>query len=499
MRNRGVAIGAAVVVGAGIVWFAGHGRAQKPAAPAETARNAVTLTVYKDDFGMVQESRPVQLVLGGNKLHISDVSKLLDPQSVLLGWQEKNAAQIGAHAYDLGVANNEGLLKRYLGKEIEVVRYGQDGHEAERQKGTLMVNSGGNVVMQEDGKFIINPQGTIIAPVTPDIIPIPQLTVQADSPAAQAVNLDVAYLTRGLSWSADYVATLAPDADTLSLECWATVTNRTGADYPNAKVTLIAGSPNRAVQTRSAAGSLDASGDYGSENKRRMMRDYAPALPEKSAFGAQASMGEFHAYPVKSATTVVQEQMNRLLMLSGASVAITRDYNFRAEALSGYDDYDYGWGRPNQPTRGSVAIGLTFRNREKDGLGQPLPQGAIRVYEPDASGTLRYAGAASIADTPRDQPVYLTLGSAFDVFTESKLVKKQRVSKHIFRKTMELTLRNEKNAPIDLRVAQGFGGRWKIVSESNPHSKPDANNAQWKIRLPAHSAVPLRYTVDFSI
>ena len=251
MKNRGAVIGAAGIVSAGIIWSAAHGRAQKPAAgPTETVRNSVILTVYKDDFGMAQETRPVQLTAGSNKLRITDVSKMLDPQSVLLGWQDKNsAAQIVAHAYDLGVASGDGLLKRYLGKEIEVVRYGQDGHEAEREKGTLMINSGENVTLERDGKFIVNPQGTIVAPVTADIIPIPQLSVQADSPNAQAANLSVTYLTRGLSWSADYVATLAPNTDTLSLECWATVTNRTGADYPNAKVTLVAGSPNRAVET----------------------------------------------------------------------------------------------------------------------------------------------------------------------------------------------------------------------------------------------------------
>ena len=501
MNNRGAAIGAAVIVSAGIVWAAAHGRAQKPAAsPTETVRNSVILTVYKDDFGMAQETRPVQLAAGSNKLRITDVSKMLDPQSVLLGWQDKSsAAQIVAHAYDLGVASGDGLLKRYLGKEIEVVRYGQDGHEAERQKGTLMINSGDNVTLENDGKFIVNPQGTIVAPVTADIIPIPQLSVQADSPNAQAANLSVTYLTRGLSWSADYVATLAPDTDTLSLECWATVTNRTGADYPNAKVTLVAGSPNRAVQA--APSGSDGAGHSVSAGRAEMRQEVAlkPSAPRAPAFAAPENIGEYHEYPVKSATTVVQEQMNRLLMLSSANVSIVRDYNARAPELSGYDYSDYGWGSPKQPVHGSVAVAITFHNREKDGLGQPLPQGAIRIYEPDFSGTLRYSGAASIADTPRDQPVYMTLGNAFDVFTESKVVKKQRMSKHVYRKEIELTLHNEKAAPVYLRVVQGLSGRWKIVSESSKHSKPVADSAQWKIHLPARSATPLRYTIDFAI
>src|SRR5207248_2625699 len=95
--------------------------------------------------------------------------------------------------------------------------------------------------------FYVQPAGTLVAPANGDIVTIPQLSVQAESPAAQAANLEVAYLTRGLSWSADYVATLSPTGSSLGLECWATVTNRTGTDYPNARVSLMAGMPNRAA------------------------------------------------------------------------------------------------------------------------------------------------------------------------------------------------------------------------------------------------------------
>ena len=126
-------------------------------------QSARQLTVYKQDFGMVHEQRPSQLSSGDNRLQILEVSKQLDPQSVLLGWTG-GQAEITAHSYDLGVANGEGLLKRYLGKPVEVVRYGNDGHEAERQKGRLMVEAGGDIVLQDEGKFYVHPSGTIVAP-----------------------------------------------------------------------------------------------------------------------------------------------------------------------------------------------------------------------------------------------------------------------------------------------------------------------------------------------
>src|SRR5207248_11059739 len=65
------------------------------------------------------ELRRMELVQGSNRLRVVDVSKQLDPHSVLLRWQGEGAGmpQLVAHSYDLGVASGEGLLKRYLGRE----------------------------------------------------------------------------------------------------------------------------------------------------------------------------------------------------------------------------------------------------------------------------------------------------------------------------------------------------------------------------------------------
>src|SRR6266849_6266303 len=138
--------------------------AAAPAVP-RTARQSLELTVYAQDFGMVREVRPMQLARGSNRLRVPEVSKALDPHSVLLRWQgdAPNLPQLVAHSYDLGVENSEGLLKRYLGKEVELIRYGQNGHEADRQQGTLMVEGNGETVVQTDGRFYVQPNGTLVA------------------------------------------------------------------------------------------------------------------------------------------------------------------------------------------------------------------------------------------------------------------------------------------------------------------------------------------------
>jgi len=139
---------------------------------------------------------------------------------------------------------------------------------------------------------------------------------------------------------------------------------------------------------------------------------------------------------------------------------------------------------------------MSFKNREVDGLGQPLPHGALRIYEPDSHGTLRYGGASSIQDTPKDEKIDLTLASSFDLFSEQRVVSRKQIDKRTVRKEIELTLHNDKAAPVDIRVVQGFSGGWKIVQESRKHVNLNAYETQWTVPLPAESKTKLTYSVD---
>ncbi len=494
-----IGIGALLAGGAWLTW---HSRPTAAKAADNTPpRKTLELTVYAQDFGMVREQRAVSLDAGTNRLHVPDVSRSLDPQSVLLGWgKETNGVlpHIVAHTYDLGVTDSAALLKNYLGQEVEVVTYGDNGHPAETLTGRVAMQQGDQIVLEHEGKLYVQPHGTVVLPVKPDVVTIPQLSVQADSPQKQSADLEVTYLTRGLSWSTDYVATLEADADTLGLEGWATVNNQTGIDYPNAKVSLIAGTPNRAAVP-------------AYQRKRRMDYELAKQAPasfsDGSSFGGmggRAKMpiaapevaGEFYAYPITSPTTIKQNQMNRVLMLQSGKVGIKRDYSTRPPMLSAWDYY--GWGNTQQTQRGTVQAAFSFVNRDADGLGKPLPSGALRVYERDNAGSLRYAGAAGIRNTPKDDKINVTLSNAFDLTTEWKMVKSQKLDKKHVRKVAEIVLHNEKKREVTIRVVQTLNGQWKLVSTSEKYVKTDSQTVQFSVAVPAGGKTTLSMTAEFT-
>ncbi len=497
MKNRPLVAGCAAAVLLGVLWYASKSTTQAvPKSIIATERKELNLTIYHDDFGMVREVRPNSLQQGENHLYLRDVSNQLDPQSILLRWlgNDSQTPQTTSHAYDLGVKTGESLLHRYMGKEVEVVRYNQSGYPSDTQKGTLMAGENGSFVLQSGDKFYVQPQGTMVVPTLPDVIPMPQVSLQATSNASQSANLEFSYLTRGLSWSTDYTGTLSPDSDTMNLECWATVLNKTGTNYPNAKVTLVAGSPNRATV---AGGKMEMK----VMREEMMMQRQMPAArdtndAEKGRFANPQALGDLHSYAVKTPTTVVQEQMNRLLMLGSKMVKVLRDYNTRFPSLQSY----YGmWGGEPANHKCSVAVGLTFYNTENNALGEPLPEGAIRLYEPDKEGIAQFIGAGNIGDTPKDEKVYLTLSSSFDVFADWKLVKNQKIDKKTVQKFVEVTLHNQKAHSVAFRAIQGYSGYWKILQESEKSVRLNAYESQWTVTVPGNSTTVLRYTVEMKM
>ncbi len=462
-------------------------QAQTPIAPADPTRGPIELTVYAGDFAMVRETRKVDLQAGRVRVGLLGVSKQLDQNSVLFDWPQTKDAKVVSSTYDLGMSSSGRLLERFLGQEVELVYHGQDGKEGQRTKGILEVSEPGNVVIKADGKYIVNPDATIEAPTTTGIVTIPQLSAEVESKAGGSTDLAMSYMTGGLSWSADYTVTLAPDTDTLGLECWATVTNKTGTDYPEAKISFVAGSPNRVLNESQDQARKSPTTSFFASGKVARMQD----MEMNGAFEVPRAMGEMYAYPYKSTATIRQDQMNRVRMMGSEEVKVKRVYSIALPSVS----REYAEFNANPDQRITATMGINFSNAKASGLGLPLPAGAIRVYEPDSTGAVRYVGAAGIGDTPKDAKVSLELTNVFDIYARARQVSAQRIDKKHTSRTVEVILSNEKAKATEVRLVEPFGSNWKITSESDKSVKLNASTNQWTLTVPAGTEKKLRYTV----
>lgn len=445
-------------------------------------RDSVELTVYSEDFAMVKEQRPFDVKSGPNVLRVAGVSKSLDPSSILFNCGEGSGTpQVVASTYDLGISDPKSLLRRYVGQQVEVVRYGQDGKAGDKDQGTLEIASDGGIALHAGDKYLIDAQGTVVAPAKSDIVTIPQLAVTVDSPSAQAAKLDVTYVTSGLSWRADYVGTLSPTDDNLNLECWATVTNATGANFPNAKVTLVAGSPNRAVRHRAQV-----------QSREWAKEDITLGAPtaDIGGYASPTEVGELYEYPAKEHSTIAEGRMNRVKLLGASSVKARRDYSIRLPQLG---SYFYGPAEAHL----SSQLAITFVNDGSGGLGIPLPAGAIRMYEPDASGGSRYVGAADIANTAKDGHIAVTISNVFNVSARYRVVSTTRPDKHRTVQTVEVTIDNQKSRDVDVRLVQDFSQGWSIGEGVDSGKRLSSLTNQWTIHAPSGKSTILRYKVAF--
>src|SRR6185503_542196 len=106
----------------------------------------------------------------------------------------------------------------------------------------------GMVIKTDDGRIILNPSGEIEVSSLPEgLISKPTLLWEIEAATARTHTVELSYLTRGMSWAADYVLTL-DGAGKGDLRGWVTMTNNSGATFVEAKLKLLAGDVQRANQ-----------------------------------------------------------------------------------------------------------------------------------------------------------------------------------------------------------------------------------------------------------
>ena len=142
-----------------------------------------------------------------------------------------------------------------------------------------------------------------------------------------------------------------------------------------------------------------------------------------------------------------------------------------------------------------VTASLRFRNRKADGLGVPLPAGRVRVFD---GGEL--LGESTIAHTPADRDLTLTVGTVFDLTATRTRVDfaVDRPGRTMTEK-VRVTLHNAKSQAATVHVVEPLPrwSDWEIVESTVPSEKRDAQTAAFAVDVPANGERVLEYTVRY--
>jgi hypothetical protein len=438
----------------------------------------VAVTIYNDNLALIKDARRVKLDRDFNKLAWREVSAQMRPETALLrNLTNPGGFRLQEQNFDFDLLTPQKLLEKYLNKEVTVIRTNPATGTEIRETATVLATNGGTVLKFADRIETGVPGRLAFSGVPENLRDKPTLVVSLINPVAGEQNLELSYLTAGLSWRADYVAELNERDDHLDLNGWVTLTNQSGAAYPNAKLQLVAGDLNRVRQPQAIS---------------RNMMAMAPKMADAEEM-KQESLFEYHLYTLQRTTTLMENQTKQVALMSASSVPITKEF-----LLAGANYYYSGqYGDLGQKLK--VGVFVEFQNKG-EGLGIPLPKGVIRVYKKDAQGNAQFVGEDQINHTPKNESVRLKLGEAFDVTADKKQTDFQKLagmgrSSNIFESAYEIVLKNAKNEAVTVVVREPMPGDWTMISESQPHTKVTSSTAEWKVRVPADGKAILTYRV----
>lgn len=461
--------------------YAGAGYAAELQETVSTLQDQkqVAVTIYNDNLALVKDQRKVQLKKGQNTLALRDVSAQIRPETALLhSLTSPGSFNVYEQNFDFDLLTPQKLLEKYTGKTVTTIRTNPaTGAETAERPQVLSTNEG--VVFRIGNRIETGMPDRIVYDEVPENLrDRPTLVTQLDNKGALQQDIELSYLTTGLSWKADYVAELNAAENRLDLTGWVTLTNTSGTHYPNAKLQLVAGDVNMVRE------------QHVMEDMRVKSMSVA-AAPEM----AEESLLEYHLYTLDRPTTLAQNQTKQVSLLTAADVPVHKEYLLRGAEHYYQADYD-DFGQKLK-----VGVFLEFDNKQASHLGIPLPKGILRVYKKDSSGTAQFVGEDRIDHTAKNETVRAKLGDAFDVTankkqTDFKKLPSPEKGTSLFESAYEIVLKNARKEAVTVTVQEPIPGDWRMANSSHAHKKASSRMAEWHIEVPADSQTTLTYRVQ---
>jgi len=469
-------------------------------------RTSVDLTIYNQNLSLIREERSMTLPRGLSRVVIPDIPATIDGTSLhFLSLTDATAVRIFEQNYQYDLVHQAKLLEKYLGKQIEFVRYDEGtkkeysvfgkllatGYMAQPQYGSQAPSyiGMGGMIAEINGKIELNPAGRLVLPGLPEgLILKPQLEWLVSNTREGQHKTEISYLAGQISWTCNYVALLDKSDTKLDLTGWVTVTNNSGTTFKNAGLKVVAGDVNLVQQ---------------GFNRDMMMAKSMGA--DESAQFKQTELFEYKLYSLQRRTDLNNNETKQIELTSGRNVPAMKVFIY--DGLGGqwrswYNNYSYrSQGTFGQQSNSKVGVFVTLKNNEKSGLGMPLPKGKVRVYKRDDDGKEQFIGEDEIDHTPKDEELRLYLGNAFDIVGE-RVQKdfKSIAGGHVVEETIEIKIRNHKSESVEVQVYEHpwRWSQWEIIKSSDTWEKVDQSTMKFPVKIGKDQEKTISYTIRYS-
>ena len=242
-----------------------------------------------------------------------------------------------------------------------------------------------------------------------------------NSSVESLATVEISYFTSGISWQADYSAIMARSAETMTLDSFVTVTNRSGENYDNAQVRLVIGKINLVERVNELVNQAGYKKEQLQERRRSVRVKMAKNIMTKASGRyemaampsavmedsfieekevAKDSLSEYYIFTIEGTESIPDQWSKRLRSGFAKAIAVDTIYRYRPR--------EYG---------NILARVLNFKNDKKSSLGDaPLPEGNIQIYQKNQQGSLTYIAGLSLKYTSIDDKVELNTGADPEIY-----------------------------------------------------------------------------------
>ena len=276
------------------------------------------------------------------------------------------------------------------------------------------------------------------------------------------VQLRVLYLTGGLSWDLSYQLEIDKEATSMNIYSWAGVSNETEMNFFEAYPTLVTRLPLSVDESSISPGNLS-----------------------KSSLTTSSSILDI-SYPLSYPVTLRTSQEKRFLLFSKKNVPVTK--------INLFDWDNYGE---------EVREELLFDNISEDGLGIPLPEGRVYIYQNGYDERMIFLGEVHLPEVSLQEVGKIYLGPAKNLKGERILVymkpaeseQDEQGHKVIFNEySYKIILHNYRRVPVTIEVVERFYGELQSLQ-----SYPSADELReefffYRAEIPSQEKKEIEYT-----
>ena len=463
----------ALVAGAALCAAAGSPAAAQVAQDGGGGPDSVSLTIYNQNIALVEDVRALDLPAGRTRREFPGVSAGIRPETVGLSGRGLSVVE---QNFDYDLLTPDKLMQSAVGEQIGIVRTNPGSGAQETQRATVLAANQG-VVLEVDGRIEVLrddgvPTRVIFDEVPSNLRPRPTLSVTLDAEGAGRREVALTYLSTGLQWKADYVASFDERAGTLDLTGWITLTNQSGTSFTNA-------------DTRVAAGDIALINDPGPYGRPVRPQPRPPVRGNGVEAGGAQGLADVYVYPLPGPVTVANNQTKQVGLIDVSDVPASKRYLYEA------------WGFETQTEPVAAEVAVIFSNSQASGVGAPLPAGVARVYVNDESGEPRFIGEDRVPHTPAGSDIVITTGEAFDVTVQPAVLSSEaaaRPSHYRWRTRYEMayTVRNARPTSVVVEVRQhGLGRDTQLQNQSIEGVLQNDDTIVWRVPVPANGETVL--------